>query len=102
MAVEDGAVLGFLFDKITDRAQIPKILKAYEDHRKPRTTKVVEGSLNQGVARKFHDGKEQRDRDEWLATLGDDDYPYHFTGPGFRDWLLGYDAFEEVERVWTE
>ncbi|KAL8828828.1 MAG: hypothetical protein Q9191_002364 [Dirinaria sp. TL-2023a] len=100
MAVEDGAVLGALFDKITARAQIPKLLQAYEDLRKPRVTKVVEGSLNQGVARKFPDGKEQQERDEWLATLGDDDYPYHFTEPGFRDWLMGYDAFAEVDKGW--
>ena len=101
MAVEDGAVLGALFDKITDRTQVPKVLKMYEDLRRPRATRVVRTSLSQGVARKLHDGKEQRERDEWFATLGYNDYPIHSAGPGFREWLLGYDAFGEVEREWT-
>lgn len=45
MAVEDGAVLGALFEKVQDPGQVEEALKLYEAIRKPRTTKMVQGRV---------------------------------------------------------
>jgi len=100
MALEDGAVLGELFARITDASQIPGVLEMYEALRKQRTTRVVQGSLNQGKACKLRDGEEQEERDRMFATGGLGEYSFPVATPSFRDWLMGYDAFAEVEKVW--
>lgn len=63
MAVEDGAVLGRLLAKISDRSEISPVLKMYESLRKQRTTTVVKRSTY--YQRIFHcpDGPEQQVRD---------------------------------------
>ena len=48
----------------------------------------------------MRDGKEQQERDEWFARPGLDTYPMHAASESFRGPLMGYDAFEEVEKVW--
>lgn len=100
MALEDGAVLGALFSKITSASQIPAILETYESIRKSRTTKIVQGSIDQGKVCKLRDGEEQRERDRSFARGGLDEYPIPIAKPAFREWLMGYDAFKEVEKVW--
>lgn len=99
MAVEDGAVLGALFSSVTEPKRIPSILQTFEELRKPRTTKVVQGSIEQGRMCKLPDGHEQRERDQWFAIPDLEEYPLHFASPSFRDFLLGYDAYAEVERL---
>lgn len=44
MAVEDGAVLGTLMEKLGDKAQLKDVLVIYEKLRKERTTHVVKSS----------------------------------------------------------
>ncbi|KAF8994817.1 hypothetical protein BDQ17DRAFT_1524804 [Cyathus striatus] len=63
MAVEDAAVLGHLFTKITSPRQIPSFLKAYEQIRKPRATETQLASRK--IQKIFHhsDGPEQEARD---------------------------------------
>ncbi len=100
MALEDGAVLGELFARITDASQIPNVLQMYEGLRKQRTTRVVQGSLVQGKACKFRDGGEQKERDRLFAIGGLDEHSFPVVTPSFRDWLMGYDAFAEVEKAW--
>lgn len=100
MALEDGAVLGELFARITDATQIPDVLQMYEGLRKQRTTRVVQGSLVQGKAYKFRDGKEQEERDRLFATGGLDEDSFPIATPKFRDWLMDYDAVAEVEKAW--
>ena len=100
MAIEDGAVLGELFSKLTNALQVPAILSTYERLRKPRTTRVVQGSLKQGGTVKLHDGDKQRERDHLLTMPGLDEYPVPITSPKFRDWLQRYDAFAEVKKAW--
>lgn len=104
MAVEDGAVLGALFAKMTDASQLKDILRLYEKLRKPRTTQIVQGSIEQGVQCKFHDGEEQQERDRLLSVpwARAKEYPIKFCDPGFREFLLGWDCEGEVERAWTE
>ena len=95
MAIEDGAVLGALFSKLTDPSQIPAVLKTYEELRKPRTTRVVQGSLDQGKMCKLPNGKKQKERDEWMAAPTLDDYPMHIATQKFSDFLFGYDAMKK-------
>ncbi|KAF9448815.1 FAD/NAD(P)-binding domain-containing protein [Macrolepiota fuliginosa MF-IS2] len=69
MAVEDAAVLGALFSRITSHSQISNLLRVYESLRIPRTTNTQLAALsNQGI---FHlpDGPEQQARDEAMQKL---------------------------------
>ena len=66
MTIEDGAVLGNLFSRISHISQLGPLLKAYQDLRLPRTAGVQASTrILQHV---FHlpDGPEQRKRDENL------------------------------------
>jgi salicylate hydroxylase len=76
MAIEDAAVLGRLFSVISDKSQIPELLKGYEELRMPRATATQQASqANQG---RFHlpDGPLQQARDTAMKeamkiTLGE-------------------------------
>ena len=66
MAIEDAAVLGNLLSRLSSKAQIPMLLKVYQDLRLPRTAEVqLSSTLNQTI---FHlpDGEEQRRRDSYM------------------------------------
>ena len=91
MAIEDGAVLGTLFSKITSAAQVPAALKIYEELRKPRTTVVINESYNQNVLCKLPDGEQQQERDR-------KDVPIRLLDPQFQQWLYGFDSVAEAER----
>jgi len=61
--VEDCAVLGVLFSRITSVAEIPKLLSVYESLRIARTSSTLQASLvNRGVFH-MHDGEDQQSRD---------------------------------------
>lgn len=102
-AVEDGAVLGALFDRIESRSQIPDVLTIYERLRKDRTTRVVKGST--ALRDIFHmvDGDKQRERDRQLLEHEPfEGYPNRWADPVFQEWLFGYDAFAEVDAAWSK
>jgi len=66
--VEDAAVLGNLFSRISHRSQIRPLLCAYQELRYARTTETQASSrLNQKI---FHlpDGPEQRARDDSMRA----------------------------------
>lgn len=46
-ALEDGAALGILLSRATSLQDLPRILKAYQDLRKPRSVKLQQGSMKQ-------------------------------------------------------
>ncbi|KAI9457211.1 FAD/NAD-P-binding domain-containing protein [Lactarius psammicola] len=63
IAIEDAAVIGDLFSRVSSLKQVPALLQAYQDLRLPRATATQQSSrLNQKI---FHlpDGPEQRERD---------------------------------------
>ncbi|KAG6856070.1 hypothetical protein H0H87_007726 [Tephrocybe sp. NHM501043] len=63
MAVEDAAVIGNLFSRVTNRKQIPSLLRAYQQLRHPRTSATqIASRMNQGVFH-FADGPAQETRD---------------------------------------
>ncbi|CAF9926534.1 MAG: hypothetical protein ALECFALPRED_003465 [Alectoria fallacina] len=101
-AVEDGAVLGALFERIEQKSQISDILTIYERLRKERTTRVVKGST--ALRDIFHmtDGERQQERDRQLTQQEPfEGYPNRWADPVFQEYLFGYDAFAEVDMAWT-
>ncbi|KIY01510.1 uncharacterized protein Z520_03062 [Fonsecaea multimorphosa CBS 102226] len=103
-AVEDGAVLGHLFEKIESRAQVPDLLTIYESLRKPRTTRVVMGASQYGrEIFHLHDGPRQKERDRQLLAWQDEPfegYQNRWRDPVFQKFLFGYDGKEVVEDAW--
>ena len=100
-AVEDGAVLGALFERIESRSQLSDIITIYERLRKERTTRVVKGST--ALRDIFHmvDGEHQQERDRQLTEHEPfEGYPNRWADPVFQEWLFGYDAFAEVDKAW--
>ncbi|KAF2085874.1 FAD/NAD(P)-binding domain-containing protein [Saccharata proteae CBS 121410] len=101
MAVEDGAVLGALMEKIEDKAQLKDVLVIYERLRKARTTRVVKGSTALREIFHLEDGERQQERDRQLLHEEPfEDYPNRWADPVFQPWLFGYDAHAEVEKAW--
>lgn len=102
-AVEDGAVLGALFDRIERRSQIPDLLTIYEQLRKKRTTCVVRGSTALRDIFHMEDGDRQRERDRQLLEHEPfEGYPNRWADPVFQEYLFGYDVFAEVDEAWAK
>lgn len=102
-AVEDGAVLGALFDRIERRSQIADVLLIYERLRKGRTTRVVSGSTDLREIFHMEDGEQQQERDRQLTEREPfENYPNRWADPVFQPWLFGYDADREVEIAWKK
>ncbi|GAB7344844.1 hypothetical protein MBLNU457_3295t3 [Dothideomycetes sp. NU457] len=101
IAVEDGAALGALFEKIENKEQLRDVLVIYEAIRKQRTSKVVKRStLAQSF---FHmpDGERQRERDRQLLEEEPfEGFPNHWSDPVLQKWLFGYAVEEEVDKAW--
>ena len=100
-AVEDGAVLGALFERIERRSQIADVLLIYERLRKGRTTRIVRGSTALWKLFNLYDGAQQQERDRQLTEQEPcENFPNRWADPVFQSWLFGYDADREVEIAW--
>lgn len=121
MAIEDAAVLGNLFSRLSSHAQIAPLLHAYESIRYERATNTQASScLNQVI---FHlpDGPEQEKRDKQMHAAMEDalrevrgetsvDSTDMGTKGNANQWAdkeksaiqFGYDADEEAEKWWRE
>ncbi|KAI5857268.1 hypothetical protein BZA05DRAFT_460566 [Tricharina praecox] len=103
MAVEDGAVIGALLAKVEAKEQIPDVLKLYETLRKNRTEKVVKASTQHRDVFHLEDGELQQQRDAiLLADSRAPGFPNKWRDEEFRDWLFGYDAFEQANQGWEK
>ena len=101
MAVEDGAVLGALMEKLEGKAQLKDVLVIYEKLRKERTTRVVKGSTALREIFHLEDGERQQERDrQLLYEQPFEDFPNRWADPVFQPWLFSYDAHAEVEKAW--
>ncbi|OOQ86506.1 FAD binding domain protein [Penicillium brasilianum] len=102
-SLEDGAVLGLLLGHMTDKAQLPRILRLYESLRKSRGEAIVRETFKQRHDFHMVDGEEQKKRDEvFLSQLGKEikgAFPSRWTCPQVQPWLYGYDAIKEVEKA---
>ncbi|KAJ5683988.1 uncharacterized protein N7477_000333 [Penicillium maclennaniae] len=105
-SLEDGAVLGLLLGHMTDKKQLPRILRLYESLRKSRGEAIVRETFKQRHDFHMEDGEEQKKRDElFLSQLGKEikgHFPSRWTCPEVQPWLYGYDAIKEVEKAVTE
>jgi len=102
MAVEDGAVLGALMERIETREQIEDVLVIYEQIRKERTTRVVRRSTAAGHFFHMPDGDRQTERDRQLLQVEPfEGYPNHWSDPVLQPWLFGYKVEEEVDKAWA-
>lgn len=61
--VEDAAVLGNLFSKISSRSEIPSLLQAYQTLRYSRATATQYAARNNQKTFHLNDGSEQQARD---------------------------------------
>ncbi|KAJ3544093.1 hypothetical protein NM208_g3238 [Fusarium decemcellulare] len=105
-AIEDGAVLGRLLERISTQDQLPKALKIYEKLRKGRGEAIVRETFKQRDAFHMHDGSEQEARDAlFISQLGKElkgPFPSRWTCPEVQPWLYGYDADKEVNAACEE
>ncbi|KAJ5564937.1 FAD binding domain containing protein [Penicillium frequentans] len=105
-AIEDGAVLGALFSKVTPstaRLHLPDILKLYEHLRKDRTAQVVQKSADFRVIFHMEDGPLQKERDRILLhEKPAQGFPFLFADPSIQEFLFGYDFAREVDVAWGE
>ena len=103
MAIEDGAVLGKLFEKLESKSQIPDLVEMYEGIRKPRTTAVIKGSMDMCDILNLPDGKRQQERDQLMASpKPPKGNPNRWADPVFQRFLFDYDAGKEVDMAWEE
>ncbi|KAK7203973.1 hypothetical protein BZA70DRAFT_196864 [Myxozyma melibiosi] len=117
MAMEDAITLAECLDLAKDPTEYTDLLSIYEEIRKPRTTRIVKGSLEMGRINHLPDGPEQQARDEALknaaskGTAAPTRYealssteipPYDLKNPNpwsdtvFEPWMLGYDVVKVV------
>ncbi|KAJ7856101.1 FAD/NAD-P-binding domain-containing protein [Mycena olivaceomarginata] len=68
MALEDAAVLGNLFSRISDKSQIPQLLDAYEEIRIQRTRSTQEASWSNRTIFHLPDGPAQEARDNSMRS----------------------------------
>ena len=103
MAIEDGAVLGKLLEKLKSKSQIPELVEIYERIRKPRTTAVIKGSMDMCDIFNLPDGERQQERDRLMASPNPSKgNPNRWADPTFQKFLFDYDARKEVDRAWEE
>jgi salicylate hydroxylase len=110
MAIEDSAVLSGCLLRAKSRHDIPEMMSAYEEIRKPRAEKIK--ATSEGNMRQYgmEDGPEQEARDEmYKLTLvkpaeskqkevAKADMNATYGSPGFSTWLYAYDVEEELGR----
>jgi salicylate hydroxylase len=100
-AIEDGAVLGALFEKVQRESQLQDLLIIYESVRKARTTQIVQGSTALRDIFHMHDGPRQQERDRQLLEQEPfEGFPNRWADPVFQELMFGYDAYPEAYRAW--
>ena len=86
-----------LFQDLKSKENVPDILRAYEQIRKPRTTEVVKESAAFRTLCQTENGPVQEARDrKFLTELPSEGYPNRWADPVFQKWLWGHDVEEAV------
>lgn len=110
MAVEDGAVIGFLLGRLQsnpalwseegNKDAITTTLKLYESLRKQRTTVNVLGAVQARVFYHLSDGSEQLERDRLLSELPHSRWESHckwnWGDAEYQQALLGFDPLSDA------
>ncbi|KAI8961162.1 putative salicylate hydroxylase [Daldinia sp. FL1419] len=116
MAVEDGAVLGLLLEKLQSagipsdpaekNARLASLFRLYEDLRKKRTEVNVAGAVHTRHYYHLADGPEQEARDRELAELPNGKWKgrcsFNWGDAEYQASLLGFDVLADTERRFDE
>ncbi|KAF9267386.1 FAD/NAD(P)-binding domain-containing protein [Marasmius fiardii PR-910] len=105
LAIEDAAVFGNLFSRITDRRQIKALLHAYEEIRRPRTTAMrqdVMERLARRSALRLSASPEHHTKDVVRPLMMEHRKAHELTIPVHCSHDFGYDADEVVDIWWAE
>ncbi|KAK7060866.1 hypothetical protein VNI00_000599 [Paramarasmius palmivorus] len=104
LAVEDAAVIGNLFSRLTDHSQIKPLLKAYEAIRRPRASATWLDTMERQGWLHHADGPEQEARDANIKNLGIQKHrrEHEATIPIRCSNAYGYDADEVVDIWWKQ
>ncbi|KAJ5037143.1 hypothetical protein J3E74DRAFT_278698 [Bipolaris maydis] len=106
MAVEDGAALAVVLNKITSLEQLPFALQLFEKERMKRCGDMQNASTVNGYIWHFPDGPEQVARDSAMsaevAGLPFTSSANQWSDPVTQWWAYGYDAESSMEEVWNK
>jgi salicylate hydroxylase len=116
MAVEDGAILGRLLDRLQDtglsanqvekNACLADLLRLYETIRKQRTERNVAGAVHTRHYYSLPDGEEQQQRDKELAGLPSTRWQgrcsFNWGDAEYQRSLLGFDVLIDTEQKFDD
>lgn len=104
MSIEDGAALAECLDRVSELVDLPTVLRAFQDFRKPRCETISKAAQCNVNNLHLHDGPEQEQRDlqliqemagtaepsEGKLTLG------NLRDENFEPWMFGYDTVKQA------
>ncbi|KAK7052232.1 FAD-binding-3 domain-containing protein [Favolaschia claudopus] len=108
VTIEDAETLGALFARIQHRAQIPRMLAAYEELRQPRCAYAQDWELRKRTMLTLPHGLEQKERDAKLRRVMAYGDWAHMDEHRFKQmWgdemeMFSYFSTEKVEDWWTK
>ncbi|KAF8187977.1 hypothetical protein K438DRAFT_1722766 [Mycena galopus ATCC 62051] len=98
-AIEDGAVLGVVLSKLTDKHDVHAALLVYERLRKSRTEHLVEQAAASGRALHLTDPKAQAERDEAFRQVKHGGpNPDRAVDREVQDFVYGHDCVKDAEQ----
>lgn len=109
MALEDAVTLAECLGRAMQSAEIPSVLKAFQEIRQERCKRVQEWSAIKGSRATLEEGPEQCKRDRcimaanaWISSQAWDgvhiDETPELEAPNWKAWLCGYNAADYVGR----
>ncbi|CZR69021.1 related to salicylate hydroxylase [Phialocephala subalpina] len=110
-SIEDAAVLAGCLERMERKEDVGRLMKAYEDMRKPRAEKLKSTSKGNMRQHGLDDGPEQVERDrmyaetlkkqtggEKMVERPEKDMNAQYESAEFSMWIYGYDVEEELEK----
>jgi salicylate hydroxylase len=110
-ALEDGAILGALLSLVNTASSTPltlaEAMEVFQSLRKPRSEAIARETVLQRHLFHLPDGDEQKQRDaafvkQMNGEKVEGNFVSRWTDLEATQWLWGYDAYAEVERVLKE
>ncbi|KZP19618.1 FAD/NAD(P)-binding domain-containing protein [Athelia psychrophila] len=102
-AIEDGAVLGVVLGKLTDKKGLHAALKVYERLRKQRAEYLVEQAAASGRTLQLTDPTAQAQRDEAFRQVKNGGpNPDKAVDREVQDYVFGYDCIADAESHFDE
>jgi len=104
MSIEDGAALAECLDRVSELVDIPTVLQAFQDFRKPRCETISKAALSNAENLHLHNGPEQEQRDlQMMQEMEGTAEPSEgkltldqLRDKNFEPWMFGYDTVKQV------